>query len=373
MEGTQSLSQIEMLWERYRSLVCVIVLGVIGALGLSYGWGRYQQGQIDQVWSEFAANTGFKSIYTDQTKAFESLSESLVGIDLATLESGLSKATESQKPYLLLAIARKCVAAKQWDRAESALAELEKSYPKHILVKSLEHPVQAQEPVKKDPKEKPTPGDKKPEWKPAMKGSAVSLVREQITAGKAYTAPAQFVRPEIPADAAKVKFELSGGYGSFVIALMPQAPLHREAILKLVETSFWKDIAVDEIRRGAKFRKRPMELHFGFESTKGDDREKWTATDPSKNLVDFEASNLSHYAGAVAARNEADGKSCADRLWISVDDTPNYDGDRVVVGYVIEGLDNLKKVCEASMTATEEEQGQGKPSDAIRIVAVSKL
>ena len=177
-----------------------------------------------------------------------------------------------------------------------------------------------------------------------------------------------------PADATKVKFELSGGYGSFVVALMPQAPRHREAFLKLVEQGYWKDLAIDEIRRAPKNRKQAQELHFGLESTRGaDDRSKWTDTEASKNQVDFEDSNLSHFSGAVSGRNAADGKSCADRLWISVEDAPDHDGDRVVFGYVVEGLENLKKVCEAPMTTQEEEQGIGKPSDTIRVTSVTKL
>ena len=196
-------------------------------------------------------------------------------------------------------------------------------------------------------------------------------MRSQIEAAKSYVVPAQFAKVEVPADAAKVKYELSGGYGAFTIALLPDAPLHRDAFLKLAEAGFWKDIAIDEIRRPTKFSKTPHELHLGFESTKGDDREKWTVTDPSKNLVDFESNKLSHFAGAVSARNEADGKSCADRFWVVVDDAPKYDGERVIFGFVVEGLDNLKRACEATMTAQEEGQGQGKPSESIRVTSVT--
>ena len=199
-------------------------------------------------------------------------------------------------------------------------------------------------------------------------------MRAQIAAAKVYAAPSRFARIDPPADAPKVKIELSGGYGSFVIALMPQAPAHRDAFLRLAEAAFWKDLAIDEIRRSAKSRKNSQELHFGLESTRGvDDRTKWTDTEPSKNLVDFEDSGLSHFAGAVSARNGADGKSCVDRLWVSVEESPRFDGDRVVFAYVVEGLENLKRVCEAPMTAQEEEQGIGKPSDAIRVTAVTKL
>ena len=284
----------------------------------------------------------------------------------------MAVATAAQRPFFLIAIARKAVLGANWERAESALQELESKYPDHSLVKTSDYPIQVREEAKVEQKVVATP-NKKPELRPALKGSAVAMIREQIAAARGYAPPIQFARIEVPADAAKIKFEFSSGYGSIVVALMPQATNHCEAIKKLAQEGFWKDIAVDEIKRPARFLRQPMELHFGFESTKEDDRTKWKTTDPSKNPVDFEASELSHFAGAVSARNEAEGKSCADRLWIAVDDAPRYDGERVVVGYVVEGLDNLKRICEATLSSQDEERGQGRPTENIRVTSVTVL
>lgn len=375
LEGSQAPSQIEFIWERYRKLIYVVVLAVIGALGLQYAWKEYGLRQQDAEFSAVAATLGLDQPYSSDDKATVSPVEALASIDIAKLEAAANTAKGSLKPFFLFALAKRHVLDKQWDKAEVALASLEQQFPNHSYVKSSDYPVQAVEMVKNSKDGlKPADPKKKPEFKPAEKGSAVSMLRSQIAQAKAFAAPAQFARQEVPADAAKVKYELSGGYGSFVVALMPQAPKHREAFLKLAESGFWKDLAVDEIRRAAKSRKQAQELHFGLESTRGvDDRTKWTDTDPSKNEVDFEDSGLSHFAGAVSGRNAADGKSCVDRLWISVEDAPSHDGDRVVFGYVVEGLENLKRVCEAAMTAQEEEQGVGKPSETIRVTAVTKL
>lgn len=379
LEGTQSPSQIELLWERYRSLAYVIVLAVIAALGVNYALKYFKQKEIDQSWSSFATTLGADVSYTDQTKSLSSLTDALRNVDLATVEGSLGKATEAQRPFLLMAVARKALQDKNWDRAESALKELESKYPNHSLVKASDYPLQARELIKPEPEDKTKPKPqtpKKPEYQPAVKGSAVSLVRAQIEAARTYTAPEQFAKHAIPADAVKVKFELSEGYGSFVIALMPQAKAHAEAFLKHVtevEGGLWKDYAVDEIHRPTKFSKQAQELHIGFESTKADDRTKWNTTDPSKHVLEFEASNLSHFAGAVSARPEADGKSCSDRFWITVDDNPKHDGSRVIFGYVVEGLDNLKRVCEAAMSTQEEERGSGRPSANIRVTSVTKL
>jgi cyclophilin family peptidyl-prolyl cis-trans isomerase len=373
VQGTQAPSQIDLLWDRYRKPFYVIVLLILAALGIDYAIGYLKQRERDTAWSSIASTIGLDKTYGSTDNAAVSLSEALMNIDLGKLKLGLESAPDGFKPYMLFAVARKSVQEKDWDGAESLLQRLEKDYPTHITVKQTPHPVQTQDIVKKDPPPKQAPNQKpeKPEWKPPVAGSQVFQLRAEIASGKGFKTPGQFARVEVPADATKIKYELSGAYGSFVIALMPQAEKHREALLKLAEANHWKDFAIDEIRRPAKTFKRPMELHFGFESTKDDDRTKWTDTKPSEHQVDFEKNTLSHFAGAVSARVEADGKSCADRLWISVDDAPANDGERVVLGYVVEGLDNLKKVCQVSMKAEEEDQGQGKPSETIRITATS--
>lgn len=378
--ATQAPNQIAFLWERYRSIAYVVVFAILAAVGINFFMKQQHRSQLDAEWSSFATTLGFEKIYAskdDLRNTVDSLAiatgSSLAGIDMAKLESALASGSDTQKPYLLLAIARKAIAEKQWQRAQAAIDQLDKSFPEHVLVKASEYPVQTRTLVKRDD-DKPLPPGKKPELKPAVKGSASQLLKEELAKAQLFAAPAQFAKPEIPADAVRVKFETS--QGAIVIALMPQAPLHRDAFLKLVEQTppFWETLAVDEVRRSTKTMKQPMELHLGFESSKEEDRSKWNVTDPSKNQVEFESNDLGHFAGAVAGRLEADGKSCVDRLWICAEDNFQEDGERVVFGYVVEGLDILKRICELPLTgAQEEERGQGRPQDSVRVTKVSRL
>ncbi len=373
--GTHAPSHIELLWERYKSLVYVILLAALGALAANYAIAKYNQSQRDSEWSKFAATIGLDAAYVDPANAgIAALADRLDTVDKAQLEAAAAGAPESQKPYLLLALARKSIATKEWDAAEAALRELETKFPDHSLVKTSAHPVQAREAVPEDPAA--TTPRTKTEWKPAVAGSAVGLVRAQIAAAKDFAPPTKFAKHEVPADAPRIKFDFSGDYGSITIALMPQTPLHRDAVLALAkqEEPFWKGVAVDEVRRPAKNLKQPREMHFGFASTKNEVRAEWTDTEPSTNLVEFESSPLSHFAGAVSARVEKDGKSCADRFWILYDDAPQYDGQRVIFAYVVDGLENVKRICSATMmTTAEEEQGRGKPEDVIRVTGVTVL
>ena len=135
-------------------------------------------------------------------------------------------------------------------------------------------------------------------------------MREQIAAARDYSTPEHFQKPEIPADATKVVIEFEG-YGNVTIALMPQAPKHEEKFLALVDENFWDGQNVDEIQRDGEsaWSKRPMQLHFGFASTKEADRTKWVKTDASEHQIAFEETGLSHFPGAVSARAGEDGKS----------------------------------------------------------------
>lgn len=384
-QALEAPNQINLLWERYRSLFYVVVLGILGAMGVHYYLRARDQARVDSDWSTFAQSIGMKDAYGSKEQMEDGANSyvaggvaSLKNLDLGKLESSFDAAPGHLKPYYLFAVACKAKSDKDFDKAMQTLDKLVAAYPQHVLVRESEYPTQVrqQEPEKDD--KKPPSTNRKPTLKPATKGSSVQLLRDQIAAIKAFQMPAQFARVEVPADATKYKFETTKG--SFVIALMPQAKLHREAFMKLADAQppFWQNTAVDEIRRSTKNRKRPMELHFGFDSSRAEDRTQWASKEPSKNQVDFEDSKLSHFAGAVCGRPEADaesgGKSCVDRLWISVDDNAQQDGERVVFGYVVEGLDVLKGICELPMSSTQEdESGEGRPNDLVRITKVTKI
>jgi cyclophilin family peptidyl-prolyl cis-trans isomerase len=375
LAGTQSPSQIEFLWERYRSFFWVVVIAVVAALGVNYALKYYNQKALDKKWSGFAEAVELDEAYTADTPRaiYEGLTERIVKKDVASVDGAVSAADEAQKPFLLLALARKAMTDGQWDRAEAHLKDLESKYPNHSLVKQTEYPVQVRQVVKQD---KPDPkNDKEPELKPAKAGSAVTLMREQIALAKGFAAPAQFQQSQLPADAKKVKFDLSNG-GSFTIALWAEkAPKHVASFLELAakDGGYWKGMAVDEIQRSTDTVTQPRSLHLGFESTRDDERSKWITTEPSKNLLDFETNDLSHFSGAVASRVGADGKSSADRFWIVADDAPRYDGERVIFGFVVEGIEAVQRVCEESMSAQEEQMGRGRPTANVRVTAVTIL
>ncbi|MCR9244435.1 MAG: peptidylprolyl isomerase [bacterium] len=377
MEGTDAPSQIEYLYERYKPLLRVLLILLIAAFAVYYFMKWQRQSAIDEHWTNFAVSIGMEGAYAEGGMQ-KSMTDLLADRELSGLEARLGDAGDAQAPYLLLAVARKAMIEGSWERAESALADLESRFPDHDLVRSTDFPLQIRE-VKEDENEdknQPPRRNRKIEYEDPVAGSVVKRMRDQIAAAKAYETPKQFARIEPPADAKKVKIEFGGDYGSITIALMEaQAPETCKKFEALARSEFWKDLSVDEIQRdgSAVYAKRPMQFHIGYQTTKEPDRTKWTKTDESEHLVDFEDGGLSHFPGAVAARVGKDGMSAVDRIYICGEDASSQDDRRVVFGYVIEGLETVQQICEASMTAQEEESGTGVPTDNITVTAVTVI
>ncbi|MBK8099189.1 MAG: peptidylprolyl isomerase [Planctomycetes bacterium] len=399
LEVQAAPNQIEILWETHRRKFWGLAVVVCGIICVFYGIKYFNQKQVDAKWTQFAAASLLQPGYSNNdlkvpeayaqfgyTRTAMALGE--LGADLlkqlnktdeAALEKAVAEADGEHKPYFILLQARKAMLSRKWDQADALLSKLASDYPNHSLVKSGDYPVQARERVKEkdpDPKE-PVDPNKKPEWVAAKAGSVVSLLREQIAEAKSYQAPDHFQKAAIPSDAPKYKIEFSGSYGSVVIALFDKlAPEHCKAIKDLVEKKHWDKMCVDEVER-VKEPKERLQMHFGFASTREADRSKWNTTDKSEAEVAFETTNLSHFPGAVCCRPGADDKSQADRLWITGSDLgglPGMDGERVVIGYVVEGLENIEKICRAGLTnQQEEEAGRGRPTDRIEIVSITAV
>lgn len=375
IEGTEAPNQIEFLWERYRRLIQVVVGALFAALLLNYAWGHMEQGKVNSKWSAFAASIALDQSYVDVKNAADCLTDMVAKLSSEELDKALAAADDTQKPFVLVAIVRHAMHASQWDRAEKALAQLEQGYPNHALLQTSAYPVQLRPEVKNDEKDEASSPRKKVEYEPAKSGSVASMLREQIAAAKAYSPPEHFAPIVVPPEAQKVKFTVTGGR-SFVIALMDQTPEHKAKFLELAKAEFWKGLHVDEIQRPGEGFTRGLarQLHLGYESTKDLDSTKWTTTEPSKHTVAFESSTLSHFPGAVSARLDADGKSAVDRMFIVADDASRYDGERVVFGYVVEGLDAIKSICEEPMmTNQEEEAGRGKPAEKVAVESIEVL
>lgn len=385
IHGTETPPPLEFLWDKHRKKLTALLWVIAAGLAIYYGVKYYRQSLVDKKWSDFDSKILLENGYANQdAESFgeepieASLYRELDKTTVAQLEDGLRTADQAQQPYFYWLIAEKAVRTRDWPRAETACADLVAKFPHHVLCTRSDYPVQVRASEKQPKDKKPKPQDEE-KLKPEVAGSMVDLLRQRVEAMKAYQPPPSFTMPEIPADAPRYRIKFANR-GDCVIALLPsKAPKHCEMFEQLVKDKFWDGIAIDEVQRPSQLTRRfaMTELHFGYDSTKGkENRSDWDTTKPAdKSHVVEEFTGLSHFPGAVSARANSESKSEVERIWLSVDDLAHvFDGQRQVFGYVVEGLDTVKSLCEVSLSKTEEEKaGRGRPSENIRIESVTKI
>jgi len=193
IEGTEAPSQMEYLYERYRHLLKWLLVLLVLGLGGNELYKRMAQAEIDDRWSSFAATIGIDESYVGDDLN-KSLTDYLAGKDLAKIGQAAQSADAGQRPFLLLAVARRAMLDRNPERAESALTELEQAFPQHAFVVSNPYPIQVRDVVKDKDEETAPKSRKQPDLKPQESGSIVSRMRAQIARAKTYVEPAQLPR-----------------------------------------------------------------------------------------------------------------------------------------------------------------------------------
>jgi len=392
LEGTQGSTPFEILWEKHRQKVNVATWLLIIGFALYYGFRYYRQSVVDREWSGAAANLLLESGYTFSGSDLQNvdpvdvaLLRTLEAAPVAELEKTKQSANATLKPYVLWLLANRYATGKDKDfaKAEAACKELKEAFPKHVLCAETDYPVQVRQPeeAKKDDKTKKKDKVEEEKLKPAVKGSMVGLLEGEIARMKQFELPPRLKPPAIPGDAPKYKIKLTGANGDreITIAVMDkQAPKIAEAFQKLVAENHWDGQHVDRIERPtrqARLRAAgSAQFHFGYESTKSGNAADWDTTKPAdeKDLVD-EQTELSGFPGAVCAQAGTGGKSEVGRIWIAADDVSRQDGQRQVFGYVVEGLDVVKTICDGQFAQLDDEKrGGGRPQEMIEIKSVTK-
>jgi cyclophilin family peptidyl-prolyl cis-trans isomerase len=388
LEGTQGSTPFEILWEKHRQKVNAVVWLLIAGFAVYYGLRYYKQSVIDREWSVAAGSLLLEPGYAFSGSDLQSvdpvdvaLLRTLEAAPIAELEKSKLTANPTLKPYVLWLLANRYATGKDKDfaKAEAACKELKDGFGKHVLCAETSYPVQVRQPedAAKDDKKKKKETVEEEKLKPQVKGSMVGLLEAEIARMKQFELPAQLKAPVIPADAPKYKIKLSGNREITIALLTAQAPKHAEAFEKLVGEKHWDGLHVDRIERPTKQTRlySSTQFHFGYESTKSDTAADWDTTKPAdeKDLVD-EQTGLSAFPGAICARPGTGGKSEIGRIWIAADDASRLDGTRQVFGYVTDGLDVVKGICDGQFAQLDDEKrGGGRPQEMITIESITKV
>lgn len=174
--------------------------------------------------------------------------------------------------------------------------------------------------------------------------SSVEALAQRLEAWKTWTAahPGLFENPAPPADAPKVR--LNTDKGPIVVQLYPNlAPKHVEGFLKLAREGFYAGTKFHAIRKGSW-------VLGGDPTTKDPDVTRWGVgtTDPG---LEIEENTLRHFAGYLGMwRKPGDERSSASQFYLTTGAAHSQDGQSVIFGKVIEGLETVNAIESGALT-----------------------
>lgn len=416
---------LELFWEQNKRVVTFGLIAAAAALAIHYliqYQGRRAQAER---WSTFASATGLDRAYADLSDTWASVQSRLQQIDqmaaqnpnmaqsanfqrqmalsgfyqdldamqIADLDETVEAAQvdalkaiiadgDERAPLALWVLANRAYFANEFDEARGHVQALQKGYPDHFLVVESGFPVQWRDEVKKDDdaEESEEPKDEKPEYVAPVAGSIAGQMLVRIDAEQKFRQDnPRFFEPTAPTSAETITIEFENA-GTVKIKLFDQAaPNHAAKLLELARAEWWKGMRVHEIRREPQpndfNRDVPDEIAFGWASTKDeDDRTKWVPGDVAEDhVIDWEDNSLSHFPGTVAVEVAKAGRSQLERIVINGDDAAaTSDGNRVIVGRVVEGLDVILDMVNGGFAdATSVTIGRGKPEENYVIKSVT--
>lgn len=313
--------------ERYWKLGAAIL--VIGAAVLLFVEFRQKQAQqaTGESWNRVrsVAESDPADLPRGEPKELQALAAELAGTDAA--------------PWALYLAAISAMNRREFDAAQSALNELRSSYPQHPLVRTT-YPFQ----------ENAAPA--------TIPDHLEKLLADQRAWQESH--PELFENPAPPTDAPRVKLVTDAG--PITLALYPEkAPKHVENFLKLCGEGFYNGLAFHRVISG-------FMIQAGDPNSKEEDVSTWGAGGPGYN-VESEPNDLLHFVGYLsAAKKQGDTESSGSQFFITTGDAHHLDGQHVVYGKVIEGMETVRAI-EAGAPV----EGTDRPINPVRIQSTEVL
>lgn len=226
-----------------------------------------------------------------------------------------------------------------YDLASASLADLKATYPQHALLT-----------------------ENLPMGKDGALTTAFALLELRIRDQRKWAAahPGLFGNPEPPADAPRVR--LNTDKGAITILLYPElAPKHVENFLKLCREGYYNGTKFHALRRGSWIR-------AGDPNSKETDTATWGEGGPGYG-IDAEANDLRHFSGYLSMwKKPGETQSSGSQFVITTGAMHALDGQQVVFGKVVEGVDTTNKIESSTVTA-----GTERPEDPSTIQSVDVL
>jgi len=292
---------VEVAWKP----AAVLILAIAGYAIYRSITSMQEAKDLDKSWSQLTAAAAAKpanplSIEADPA-ALMAVHEKLKGMPAA--------------PWSLWAAATNAAERSEWDSALAALEALKKEHANHPLVKD----------------------------RLAVKdgGEAISLVEElerRCKEQKSWRSThAQLFENPAPAEGSP-RVRIKTDQGDIVVALYAkEAPKHVENFLKLCREGYYN---------GTRFHRvvKDFMIQGGDPNSKGEDKASWGQGGPDYK-IDKEENSLHHFPGYLsAAKKPSDEQSSGSQFFITTADSTRLDGQHVVYGKVVEGMDIVRSI-----------------------------
>jgi cyclophilin family peptidyl-prolyl cis-trans isomerase len=176
--------------------------------------------------------------------------------------------------------------------------------------------------------------------------------------------PEWFANPPLPANAPRVR--LNTDKGAIVLGLDPtQAPKHCENFIKLCQSGYYNGTKFHRITSSPGLKM----IQGGDPNSKEGLPSTWGQGGPGYK-IDHEPSQLHHFAGVLSmAKQPRETESSGSQFFITFDPAHHLDGQHVVFGSVIEGMDVVRQIGMAPLAAGT----QDRPESPVTIVSAEVL
>ncbi|MBL8863606.1 MAG: peptidylprolyl isomerase [Planctomycetes bacterium] len=288
------------LWvERYWKLGLLITLAVTALILYRVHSTTTQRLEDDQSWDRLLALTSedrFSRVLTGSSEELRGVANQVRGKQAGAwaLFLAASSAAEAQEP----------------DEARLALDALRSGYPNHPLLRNRLS----------------FPGHPEPITAAEALEVRVEAMRRWKTANSSL-----FVAPEVAPDAPRVTIHTD--LGDIVVGLYPsEAPQHVENFLKLAREGYYAGTRFHRVIPG-------FMIQGGDPNTIQGDPSTWGQGGPEAKIP-REPNNLKHFAGMLAAaKKDRETESSGSQFYITVGPAHHLDGEHVVFGRVLAGMD----------------------------------
>lgn len=313
-EQSEFAAWLERFW---KPMAAVAVLAAVGVLVFQYNQEQRREALTtswDRIWSHVEQGR-FVAGFGGDAEALATAFPTLQGT-----EAG---------PWALFLQAKIHADQSEYGEAEAALQRLQELYPQHPLV-TERYPIEGLE----------TPA-------PLVEQMAQDLRKlRSWESGREHL----LRNPPPPSDAPRVVLETSEG--NIVVAIYSErAPVHGDNFLKLAREGYYDGTRFHRVEPG-------FMVQGGDPLSREDNREVWGTGGP-ETLLDYEETELRHFTGYLAAaKPPGSDQSSGSQFYITTAPAHHLDGEHVIFGKVLEGMDVVRKIEAGRMDPSPLRRGQ---------------